>query len=296
MFKRIFMTLILMTALVLAACSDDSNEDENNEEEAADIPVEVAKTAEKDFTKEHTYIARTTPSDQMPVIPQGAGEVTELHVEAGESVEEGDVLAKIKSPQYGTIELESPMDGQVQNLNMKEDRPVSTEDPAAVIIAEDSVLLNFSITASDREFIAKDDEINYSISALDDEEKGTVNRVSATAEENGLFAVEAEIDITEKDNFPIGTTAQVQLEEMVQKNALVVPTNAVINQGEGQLLFKVVDNKAVAVDIEVISMQSEETAVKPVNEGDLSAGDQVVITGQTAISDGQAVQIVGEDE
>lgn len=83
---------------------------------------------------------------------------------------------------------------------------------------------------------------------------------------------------------------------MVQKNALVVPTNAVINQGEGQLLFKVVDNKAVAVDIEVISMQSEETAVKPVNEGDLSAGDQVVITGQTAISDGQAVQIVGEDE
>lgn len=126
--------------------------------------------------------------------------------------------------------------------------------------------------------------------------KRRVNSVSATAEENGLFAVEAEIDITEKDNFPIGTTAQVQLEEMVQKNALVVPTNAVINQGEGQLLFKVVDNKAVAVDIEVISMQSEETAVKPVNEGDLSAGDQVVITGQTAISDGQAVQIVGEDE
>lgn len=229
MFKRIFMTLILMTALVLAACSDDSNEDENNEEEAADIPVEVAKTAEKDFTKEHTYIARTTPSDQMPVIPQGAGEVTELHVEAGESVEEGDVLAKIKSPQYGTIELESPMDGQVQNLNMKEDRPVSTEDPAAVIIAEDSVLLNFSITASDREFIAKDDEINYSMSAVDDEGKATVNSVSATAEENGLFAVEAEIDITEKDNFPIGTTAQVQLEEMVQKmHSLFRPMRSLI--------------------------------------------------------------------
>lgn len=55
------------------------------------------------------------------------------------------------------------------------------------------------------------------MSAVDDEGKATVNSVSATAEENGLFAVEAEIDITEKDNFPIGTTAQVQLEEMVQK-------------------------------------------------------------------------------
>nr|WP_289039142.1 DUF2118 domain-containing protein [uncultured Allobacillus sp.] len=295
MFKRIFITLILMTALILAACNDDSNEEEDNEE-AVDIPVEVAKTAEKDFTKEHTYIARTTPSDQMPVVPQGAGEVKELHVEEGDTVEEGDVLAEIKSRQYGTIELESPMDGMVQNLNMKVDRPVSTEDPAAMIIAEDSVLLNFSIVASDREFIAKDDEINYSMSAIDQEGKATVNKVAATAGEAGLFAVEAEIDTSEIDNFPIGTSAQVRLEEMIQKNALVVPTAAIVNEGEGQMLFKVVDNQAVVVDVELISMQSEETAVKPVIEGDLSAGDQVVITGQTAISDGEKVRIVGEDE
>ncbi len=294
MFKRLLISTLLLAALFLAACNGDSSEDESEEEEAIDVPVQVEKVAQKDFTRDHTYIGRTTPSDQMPVVPQGAGEVEELFVEAGDTVEEGDVLAEISSPQFGTIELESPMDGMVQQLNMTVDRPVSTEDPAAVIIAEDPVLITFSITAEDTNLIQKDDEVNFTASAADQEGTAVITHVSPTAGENGMFTVEAEINDVE--DFPIGITAQIQLQETVEENALVVPTGAIINEGNQNFVYIATDNQAKQVEVEILSMQSEETAVQPVEADGLSAGDELITQGQNALSDGQPIRIVGEEE
>ena len=294
MFKRLLISTLLLAALFLAACNGDSSEDESEEEEAIDVPVQVEKVAQKDFTRDHTYIGRTTPSDQMPVVPQGAGEVEELFVEAGDTVEEGDVLAEISSPQFGTIELESPMDGMVQQLNMTVDRPVSTEDPAAVIIAEDPVLITFSITAEDTNLIQKDDEVNYTASAAGQEGTAVITHVSPTAGENGMFTVEAEIN--DAEDFPIGITAQIQLQETVEENALVVPTGAIINEGNQNFVYIATDNQAKQVEVEILSMQSEETAVQPVEADGLSAGDELITQGQNALSDGQPIRIVGEEE
>ena len=294
MFKRLLISTLLLAALFLAACNDNSSEDETEEEEAIDVPVQVEKVAQKDFTRDHTYIGRTTPSDQMPVVPQGAGEVEELFVEAGDTVEEGDVLAEISSPQFGTIELESPMDGMVQQLNMTVDRPVSTEDPAAVIIAEDPVLITFSITAEDTNLIQKDDEVNYTASAADQEGTAVITHVSPTAGENGMFTVEAEIN--DAEDFPIGITAQIQLQETVEENALVVPTGAIINEGNQNFVYIATDNQAKQVEVEILSMQSEETAVQPIEADGLSAGDELITQGQNALSDGQSIRVVGEEE
>src|SRR5690625_1627892 len=101
--KRIAL-LLLATLLILSACNGTS---EDVEETDTEIPVEVQTIYVDDFTMERTYIARTMPSDMMPVILPSPGEVDELFVERGSTVEEGDVIAEIITPQQVRLEIRS---------------------------------------------------------------------------------------------------------------------------------------------------------------------------------------------
>src|SRR5690625_1210490 len=112
--KRITLAILLINVIILAACNNEAEEKETIE---IDTPVQVETVVEKDFEKAHTYLGRTMPSDQMPVMVPSPGEVDELHVDRGDTVEEEDVIATIVSPQMGTIEIEAPMSGIIQELN-----------------------------------------------------------------------------------------------------------------------------------------------------------------------------------
>ncbi|WP_054754862.1 biotin/lipoyl-containing protein [Piscibacillus salipiscarius] len=144
--KRTMILMLIAIISLLVACNDEPEEEET---EAVATPVEVDKVTQDDFSETRTFAARTMPSDQMPVVSQIAGEVDELHVELGDTVEEGDVLAEIVNPQYGRRDLEAPMDGQIQKLNMAEGRMVTSENPAAVVAAIDPLNLTFNVPAGE---------------------------------------------------------------------------------------------------------------------------------------------------
>ncbi|TFB19275.1 efflux RND transporter periplasmic adaptor subunit [Filobacillus milosensis] len=288
--KIIWVLLIAMVTLV--ACNEEPEEEET---ETVATPVEVADVALTDFTETRTLIGRMMPSDQMPAIPQFAGEVDELMVKRGDTVEEGDVLAEIVNPRYGRTELEAPMDGQIQQLNMVQGRAITNENPAAMIVAIDPLKLSFNVPSNELKNFSVDEELDFTVSQLDEKGTAKITYIADTAGETGTFNIEAEVE-NPGQKISAGVTAQVLLEKIIAENVLTVPTEAVVEREGETVLYKVEDNKAVRVPIEVVAMQSERTAIRTTEDRALEQGNSIVVRGQLTLSDGQEIRVVEEGQ
>jgi membrane fusion protein (multidrug efflux system) len=86
-----------------------------------------------------------------------------------------------------------------------------------------------------------------------------------------------------------GLFARVTVLLQLKEDALSVPEQAIVPQGDSQFVFKIVDGKVHLT--RVVTGTRREGRVEIV-EG-LSAGDQVVTAGQLKIRDGSAVSVVG---
>ena len=86
-----------------------------------------------------------------------------------------------------------------------------------------------------------------------------------------------------------GMFARVKLITRDEKEALVVPEQAIVPQGDEQYVFRIVDGKVTRVKVEV--GQRREGKVEIV-EG-LDANDVVVTAGQLKLRDGMAVTVLG---
>ncbi len=89
-----------------------------------------------------------------------------------------------------------------------------------------------------------------------------------------------------------GMFARVRLLLSANADALVVPEQTLIPQGDEQYLFKVVDGRAARVKVEI--GQRADTNVEIVRG--LTANDVVITAGQLKVRDGGAVKIAGADK
>ncbi|WP_017185342.1 efflux RND transporter periplasmic adaptor subunit [Alkalibacillus haloalkaliphilus] len=287
--KKWMLILAVLSVFILSACNEETDE----EEVETVTPVEVEEVTVEDFSVTKSFTARSMPNDQVPVLAEAPGEVEELFVERGDEVEEGDVIAEYSS-QYGWMEIETPIDGIIQELNLQEDRMVTTEEPAAVVVNTDPLVLHFQLTANNRDLIEVGDDVRYKVSQADRDGEAEVTYIASTAGESGLFDVESEVEQTDAP-VPSGLTAQVKIDEVIESDAYVVPTEAIVERGADQFVYIVENDEAIRVDVDVIAMQSQYTAIEPLADDIIAEGDTVVTRGQLTIEDGQTVRIVEED-
>ena len=86
-----------------------------------------------------------------------------------------------------------------------------------------------------------------------------------------------------------GLFARVTVLLQLKEDALSVPEQAIVPQGESQFVFKIVDGKAKLTKVKIGTRRDGRVEIV---EG-LTAGDQVVTAGQLKIRDGSPVTIVG---
>ena len=112
----------------------------------------------------------------------------------------------------------------------------------------------------------------------------TVARAAISA--GRLFPVKVELD-AQKAPVRAGMTAQLQL-DLPMDGATSVPLAAVVNPGASQpFIFIYKDGRVTRKRVRVDHIVKDRVLVK----GDLVAGDQVVVSGQSQLSDGDAVEV-----
>lgn len=180
--------------------------------------------------------------------------------------------------------------GEIIELNGEIGAMASGQQLFAKIVSINKVKISVNVVPDQLAGLTVGTQVDIEVSGRKEPVTGVVSYVSVVGSASGLFTVEAEID--NKDNLlRPGTVATIMLEEVLEENRLLVPTNAIIQKEGKSVVFSYVDGMVFPKEVEVLRYGADVAAV----EGDIKEKDQVVIKGQNLLSEGDLVKIVGED-
>lgn len=287
--KKLSITVLLslLLAVVLVACSNDEEADDEKDEDKT-IAVETAEVKKKDLIVEKAVYGRIAAGSMTPVMLQGPGELDELKVENGDKVKKDDTVAVVLT-EAGKQDLKAGKKGVVASLSASEGDMLSDSDPLLVITDMKDVYVEASVTHDVRDLLKVDDKLDAEVDGETYEAK--ITSIDSVPDDSGLFPIKAKIK-NKDDDLLTGMVAQLSVEEKREKKALLVPTEAVIEESDDTYVYIVKGEKAKKVTIEVKESQSDYTAI----EGLIEKGDQVVINGQLTLYDEAKVDVIEEEE
>ena len=136
------------------------------------------------------------------------------------------------------------------------------------------------------------DEVEVTVSAVDKTFAGTIRAVEKTANmQTKLYNVTVSVP-ADVSGLLSGMSADVTFRTDTSANAIVIPTEALLTNGDIQYVFVVENNAAKYVEVTTGLTGS---GVTEITSG-LSQGQQLVTVGQSYLSDGDPVRVVsGED-
>lgn len=185
--------------------------------------------------------------------------------------------------------VEAPMTGILSVLNVKQGQIAGSGQQAASIVDVSQVYIQLSVVESVVNDIHEGDEIKLEVpSASSDEIISTVSYVSPSADPmNKLYTIKSYIDNPEFKIRP-GMSAKATISLESAENAIVIPSNAIINRGDKNFVFVVEDDRAIEREIKTGIDTGEFVEVLSGLEFD----ENIIIEGQFYVSDGSKVKVV----
>lgn len=182
----------------------------------------------------------------------------------------------------------APMTGTLVTMNAVENAFVSTAMPVAVIDGADQMKVEVSVAETLVPKLAAGDEAEVSVSAAGVSFTGTIRSVERAADQQTkLYTVTLSVP-AEVEGLLSGMFADVTFRTDVSENALVIPTEAILTNGQTQYVYVVEEDTARYTEV---TTGLTGNGVTEITSG-LTEGDQLVTVGQTYLSDGDPVRIV----
>ncbi|WP_080872442.1 efflux RND transporter periplasmic adaptor subunit [Oceanobacillus timonensis] len=283
--KRIGAIGLVLMLLFLAACTEDDNESAEETQEEGVTSVQAEEIEKGDLTRERTFHARLEASGMTPVMIEQPLEVDALEVNIGDTVEEDETIATL-TLDGNTQSVDAPEAGEIIQIQAEEGENIDPEEPFIMIADTDEWKATGNASESILNLLNIEDEVTVTVSG--EEKTGTVTNMDKVPDDTGLYPVTAALEAGDA-SFVSGAAAKIAVNETVESDALLVPTEAVVENAGESFLFVVTDeDTAEQREISVVTMQSQQTAI----EGDVEAGEEIVITGQSGLEDGDAVEVV----
>jgi len=276
---------LIFMLLVLAACTEDENESAEETQEEVITSVQTEEVEEGDLTRERTFNARLEASQTTPIMIEQPLEVDTLEVNVGDTVEENETVAEL-TLDGNTQSVDAPEAGEIIQIQAGEGENIDPEEPFMLIADTDEWKAEGSVSESVLNLLNIDDEVEVTVSG--EEKTATITNIDQIPDDTGLYPVTATFEAGDA-SFISGAVAKVTVNETVESDAFIVPTEAVTESEGESFVFVVTDEETIEQrEISVVSMQSQQTAI----EGDIEAGEEIVITGQSGLEDGDAVEVV----
>lgn len=310
--KKLLTLLFISFILILSACGDsDSDETKDNEENV--ISVETAEVKKGDLKVKKSFYGQTQPIKQTPVIVSTPGELKALRVTNSNKVDKGDDLAVIEStvpaqpqameqpptelseepaePEDEIVEetIEAPSKGTVASLSQSLGTFVSSEEPLMMIVDLDKIKVQATTTQKSRDLFNRNQEVDIDIN--EKKYTGKVLSLDPMPNENGEYVLDLRVDNPD-NKISSGESAKITLNRTLKEDVLIVPSEAVMTTDEEEFVYVVNDSKAEKVKIDVLEVQTKETAIK----AKLKKGDEIVINGQSLLSDNAEVMVKDDEE
>ena len=185
--------------------------------------------------------------------------------------------------------IRASISGTIESVNLKEHEFATTSSPAFVISNKDSMVATYYVSEDVRNTFS----IGQKVSVTKDDKSYNAEVIeigTAVDQTTGLFKIKAAIK-GDTSGLLSGTKATVTTDTYNEKNALIIPYDALYFESEQAYLYIVEDGKAKKVEV-TTGLFDESNAV--ITDG-ISKDDMVITTWSAQLRDGVKVSIQDAD-
>ncbi|MBB1093774.1 efflux RND transporter periplasmic adaptor subunit [Rhodopseudomonas palustris] len=262
--------------------------DEANADAVKGQAVTVLKATKSCFPAIVEVSGFLIPRDEVSVRPDRPGaKVTEVTVDAGEIVAQGQTLARLAGPEGGSTTIQAPVAGLVSSSTAVIGAPASAKgDALFTIIARGEFDLVGQVPTRNLAQLATNQSAAVKIVGVPDEITGRVRRVSATVEPNSqLGNVFVGISSTKRLLSNASGRAMIKTGESC---GISVPLTAVLYSSAGTVVQVVRRQTVETKRVEIGLMNGGNVEIR---EG-LQEGDVVVARAGALLREGDTVRPV----
>ena len=283
--------LLLMSIILLAGCSRPQKETPPAGAPQA-VPVKATRVAEKEITDRLTVNGVIEPLWSIDVFADAAGKIIEKHVERGQRVTRGQVLARllqdVPGMEFAPIDITAPVSGVLMTEALERGARVSPNRACAVIANTDTMSASIRLIESDYHLIRVGAACGITAAALPGQSfSGRVRRLDPQLDSRTRTAG-AEIQMVNASHL-LRPGMSVTCEfESARRRVLTLPLDAVVRVGAGYRIVKVVNGSARFTDVSAGAILNGEIEIT----GPVALNDLVVVYGQNLLQDGLPVEIV----
>ena len=182
----------------------------------------------------------------------------------------------------------APISGTLATFSAVENSFISNTMPLAVIDGPDQMKVSVSVSEALVPKLSPGDEASVYVSAIDREFTAVIRSVEQAANmQTQLYTVVLTVP-ADVGGLMNGMFADVTFHTDVSENAIVIPTEAILNDGSVQYVF--IEENGTAKYVEITTGLTG-NGVTEVLSG-LAAGQSLVTVGQEYLTDGAAVRVV----
>jgi HlyD family secretion protein len=186
--------------------------------------------------------------------------------------------------QLGNATIKSPIDGIISTQTVNPGQVISANTTVITLVDTSKLKLKTTVGQDRVAYLALGQNMDIEVDSYAGKMRaGTVTAIGPIAISTGeVFPIE--ITLPNDTNLMAGMSAHTSL--IIKAQGLVVPMDAVQQEGGRSKVFVIIDNKAYQREV-VTGLQNDKSIL--ITEG-LSAGDQVAISNLKALADGMTVK------
>lgn len=186
----------------------------------------------------------------------------------------------------------APISGTLVSMNAVENSMISTSMPVAVIDGVDQMKVTVSVSEALVPKLTIGDSADIAVSAAGKSFVGTIRSLTGRPTCRLSCIRSPSLCLPTSPDLLSGMFADVTFHTETSENAIVVPSDAILTNGDLQYVFVVEEDTAKYTEV---TTGLTGNGVTEVTSG-LSAGQQLVTVGQTYLTDGTPVRIVSGEE
>lgn len=259
------------------------NQAKNSHEKLLNSIAQAQMTYDQAVEAYNIYVNQTT-QDSLDTAKDGVNSA----LASKQSIE---TQIRIAQETLNDTSVKSPISGIISEKNINESNMVSAQLAPFTIVDMSVVTVDVNISEKLINLISIGQQVDVVIPTISkDVIKGRIKNITPAAGNTSMYPVKIEIDNANGDIKP-GMFAEIHFIEKQNQNALAVPRNTVIEGETDKFVYIVKDGKAIKTVVTTGIDNGEEIEIL----SGVNIGDQVVVKGQSYLSDQEDVRIVTEN-
>lgn len=292
---------VITTLLFMTGCNKSNAAAATSEETESFYAVNTYRTAAGNLDDYLEFGGDVASVSSVDVLPDQAGKITNILVSVGDKVYKNQILAYVNPMRAGVVYADSPVRapiaGRITSLPPTIGATVSQSTAIAKISRTDDLEIRISIAERFISRIENGQAANVTFDAYPSVVfKAKVFEVSPVLDTSTrTMGVKLRLDPPD-DRIKVGMYGRVSLITESIQNAIVIPTAAIVDRdGKSYVFIAQRGGGNATVKLQQVTLGLSVDNKTEITQG-LSAGEEIVIKGQTLLNDGSKVNIISVTE